>query len=231
MARQAKPQEEETPQSAPEWMVTFSDCMTLLLTFFVLLLSFSSFDNKKFSKLQAIYSTALNSIFPLRHDSRDSLNSLEPIKHVSENDKGSEKPTLSENPNQGLIKEEISNDLNDGIVLLLSSKKTFIGNGTILSSKGCEMLDDIASYMVEMPNRVVISERNPVYDENTEYLHLQRAWAIMDYLVSKKHIDKNRLSISISGTTSNEGSQGSDSKVENSDSKIEISLLQRSIYN
>ena len=30
---------------APEWMVTFSDCMTLLLTFFVLLLSFSSFDD------------------------------------------------------------------------------------------------------------------------------------------------------------------------------------------
>ncbi len=35
-------------QGAPEWMVTFSDCMTLLLTFFVLMLSFSSFDEKTF---------------------------------------------------------------------------------------------------------------------------------------------------------------------------------------
>lgn len=231
MARQGKPKEEESPQGAPEWMVTFSDCMTLLLTFFVLLLSFSSFDNKEFSKLQVIFSTALDSISPLLHDSRDSLNYLAPIRYTSENDSGSEKPILSENNNEGLLEEQLSSDLNDGVVLLLSSKNMFFGKGTILSSEGRDTLNDIALYIAEMPNRIVISERSPAYDEDTEPLRLQRAWAVMDYLASKKQIDKNRLSISISGTTSYKTSRVSDSKNENTGREIEISLLQRSIYN
>jgi len=37
------------PAGAPEWMVTYSDLVTLLLTFFVLLLSMASMDRIKFS--------------------------------------------------------------------------------------------------------------------------------------------------------------------------------------
>ncbi|MBN2589566.1 MAG: hypothetical protein JXA96_06875 [Sedimentisphaerales bacterium] len=231
MARNGKQQEEEAQPGAPDWMVTFSDCMTLLLTFFVLLLSFSSFDNKEFSKLQVIFSTALDSISPLLHDSRDSLNYLAPIRYVNEVDDGSEKPTQSENNDEGLLKEELSSDLNDGIVLLLPSKDIFYANGIKLSPKGRNILNDIASYLAEMPNRIVISERSPVYDEDTEPIRLQRAWAVMDYLVSKKQIDKNRLSVSISGTISYKGSKDSNSGKKNSERDIEISLLQRSIYN
>ena len=36
--------------SSPLWMTTYGDMVTLLLTFFVLLISFSSIDSKKFSK-------------------------------------------------------------------------------------------------------------------------------------------------------------------------------------
>ncbi|MBZ0264412.1 flagellar motor protein MotB [bacterium] len=36
------------PAGAPAWMTTFADMMTLLLTFFVLLLSFSTIENVKF---------------------------------------------------------------------------------------------------------------------------------------------------------------------------------------
>ncbi len=49
-----KQQEPDEAPGAPEWMVTFSDFMTLLLTFFVLLLSFSSFDDRVFRKLKVI---------------------------------------------------------------------------------------------------------------------------------------------------------------------------------
>ena len=54
--------EEDGPPGAPKWMVTFSDCMTLLLTFFVLLLTFSSFDDKSFRKMTTALSTALPSV-------------------------------------------------------------------------------------------------------------------------------------------------------------------------
>ncbi|RJP31758.1 MAG: hypothetical protein C4527_07195 [Candidatus Omnitrophota bacterium] len=46
------PKEEEPPQGAPEWMCTFSDMMSLLLCFFVLLFSLSTIEKKK--AIQAI---------------------------------------------------------------------------------------------------------------------------------------------------------------------------------
>lgn len=42
---------EETSQGAPDWVVTFADLMSLLLCFFVLLLSFSRLDNERFKEL------------------------------------------------------------------------------------------------------------------------------------------------------------------------------------
>ena len=45
MAPKKKPEEQEP--GAPGWMTTFADLMSLLLTFFVLLLSFSTMEEKK----------------------------------------------------------------------------------------------------------------------------------------------------------------------------------------
>lgn len=41
-------QEKNTHNSAPNWMVTYGDMVTLLLTFFIMLLSFASLDSAKF---------------------------------------------------------------------------------------------------------------------------------------------------------------------------------------
>ena len=43
--------EEGKPIGAPGWMVTFADMMTLVLCFFVLILSFSSVESQKFKKV------------------------------------------------------------------------------------------------------------------------------------------------------------------------------------
>jgi chemotaxis protein MotB len=43
--------EDAPEEGAPEWLVTFGDLMSLLLTFFVLLLSFSQMDAAKFKEL------------------------------------------------------------------------------------------------------------------------------------------------------------------------------------
>jgi len=57
MAEEQTPQQEEQketkcvcPAGAPAWMVTYSDLVTLLLTFFVLLLSMASMDPVKFTQ-------------------------------------------------------------------------------------------------------------------------------------------------------------------------------------
>ncbi len=44
-------EEHVCPENAPEWVVTFGDMMSLLLTFFILLLSFSTMDVLRFKDL------------------------------------------------------------------------------------------------------------------------------------------------------------------------------------
>ena len=71
MARVNKQVEQDEEPGAPEWMVTFSNCMTLLLTFFVLLLSFSSFDERIFKKLQMIFQAELPKVTKLEERSKE----------------------------------------------------------------------------------------------------------------------------------------------------------------
>lgn len=54
-----KKKQKETPPGAPAWMTTFSDLTTLLLCFFVLLFSFSSVSEDKYTQVAA----SLKSVF------------------------------------------------------------------------------------------------------------------------------------------------------------------------
>lgn len=226
--RPKKQSEEDGPAGAPEWMVTFSDCMTLLLTFFVLLLSFSSFDNRIFWRLKIIYCRALTNISPIKQSNRDSFLYLKPLKNP-ELERGSEKPTLKRGDSDGLLEETLSEDLHKLKVFIVSSKKVFWGTGTAISSEGRDIMSTMASFLKQMPNRVVISENGPGVEEN-EQSGLERAWAVLEYLTEKQGLDKSRFSISAASTLPQ-------NRLENgleqmgTDRAIEIVLLERSIYN
>ena len=45
MGKKREKKKEEKPAGAPAWMVTYSDMVTLLLTFFVMLLAMASFES------------------------------------------------------------------------------------------------------------------------------------------------------------------------------------------
>ena len=233
MARQKKQVESDEAPGAPEWMVTFSDCMTLLLTFFVLLLSFSSFDNRIFRSLKVVYSTALTSITPVRRSDRDAVLYLPPVKLIAELDKGSEKATSSQELKEGLLKEKKIMNLTTGMSFLISSKKVFWAKGSALSSEGRRVLDLMASFLRESPCRVVISENGPVNNQIDENFGLPRAWAVMEYLTNEQNLDSSRFSISAKGTLDikslSDGRLGRDSS--ETERMVEIALLQRSIYN
>ena len=233
MARVKKQEEAEEAQGAPEWMVTFSDCMTLLLTFFVLLLTFSSFDNRIFSRLKVIYSTALTSITPMKRSDRDAFTHIPPLKYVHELDKGSEKPTLMYSPLDGLMNEQEHTNFKRGMVFLTPSNNLFWGNGNAISSDGRRFLDTMAQFLKEVHNHVVISESNPTNNQDAEYKSLQRAWTIMNYLIYNHNLDKKRLSISMTSTLSDEMKKNIDSypDMSNSENRVEISLMEWSIYN
>jgi len=60
MAKQVKEQIEEPDEGAPRWMITFGDLMSLLLTFFVLLMSFSAVKEEDFNKALSSLQRALS---------------------------------------------------------------------------------------------------------------------------------------------------------------------------
>ncbi len=233
MGRGSKNAEPDEAAGAPEWMVTFSDCMTLLLTFFVLLLSFSSFDDRVFRSLKVLYSSALRTITPVLRSDKDAFLYLQPVRHVRDLNKGSEKPTLDRGSPDGLMKETGLVDLRNGLAFSISSKNVFWGKGTALSSEGRFTMDTMASFLREVPSRIVISEYGPADDQSSEHLGLPRAWAVMDYLISRQALDSKRFSLSAASTLA-QGSSGSgdpDLARPPTERTVEIVLLERSIYN
>lgn len=233
MARAKKQAESDEAPGAPEWMVTFSDCMTLLLTFFVLLLSFSSFDEKVFWQLKVIFSKSLPGVDKPDEAGKDAFFSARQIEPTSELDVGSEKPTLVEGLEDRSKQETEPVDFRRWKVFLISSKRIFWGKGTVISSEGRNIMTTMASFLKEVPGRIVISENGPphlpVEDKSggSKYFGLPRAWAVVEYLTTKQNLNKKWFSISAASTMPQESS-GSDEPDERT---VEIVLLERSVYN
>ncbi|MHC4532621.1 MAG: flagellar motor protein MotB [Planctomycetota bacterium] len=231
MIHAGKQVEEDEAPGAPEWMVTFSDCMTLLLTFFVLLLSFSSFDDKVFRKLKIIFMKALPSVSQSSEQNRDAVLSTEQIDMTPELSEGSEKPTLLKGLDNN-VREETPADFRSRKVFSISSEKIFWGNGALISAEGRRIMAAMASFLEEVPSRVVICENGPTGKNGGDQLGLSRAWAVLEYLTSSQNLDKNWFSVSAGSTIAQEGlrSAGLSRASLKSERTLEIVLLERSIY-
>ena len=233
MRRAKKQQEADEAPGAPEWMVTFSDCMTLLLTFFVLLLSFSSFDDRVFRRLKVIYSRAFASITPVIGTDSDSLLLLPRVKYTDDLDQGSEKPTLEEGLADGVMKETRLADLHGAMAFRFPSKRLFWGAGTVLSAEGRGTMNTMASFLRRVPSRIIITENGPSNNSGSEYFGLPRAWAITEYLSAEQEIDSGRFNIAAAGAAMQQDPRkgGPDSGQSESERTVEILLLEWSILN
>jgi len=225
--------EADDAPGAPDWMVTFSDCMTLLLTFFVLLLSFSSFDERVFWKLKSIFSGGFPSVSPDFRKDKDAFLPTDQITPTTELDAGSEKPTLSRGGGNNLKEDTEPGDFRSRKVFLISSQKIFWGKGAVISSQGRRILSAMASFLKEVAGRIVISEDGPADEEGGEEFGLARAWSAMEYMTSKHGLDKKRLSLSASSTTAQENLRDDalNRREAEAERVLEIVLLERSIYN
>lgn len=225
---------EDDAAGAPEWMVTYSDCMTLLLTFFVLLLSFSSFDDKDFYELKAIFAKSLQTVSPKAKTTKDALLPTEQIIPTKEINQGSEKPTLEISRSEGGLEEEASEmNFRNRKVFQWPSSRMFWGRGTAVSSEGRDILTTMAVFLKEVPSRIVISENGPKGEAASADFGLSRAWAIVEYLTMTHNLDKRQFSISGEGTFTGkefENSRG-DQSIAEDERRLEIVLLERSIYN
>jgi chemotaxis protein MotB len=199
MARARSDQSDESP-GAPEWMLTYSDCMTLLLTFFVLLISFSSFDDKVYRKMESAFVEGLASLGVQPTKDRPAFLDAPRIVHHEELEKGSEHPTkkgtYESNPSESLDFQDFQNQK----VFLLPSDRIFLGRGVRMSDHGRQVLADIAMLLNATSDRIIISEYAPQNDQSGDDLGLRRAWSVTTFLAEHQGVNVTRLGISSTGT-------------------------------
>ena len=233
MEREKKRAEPERQAGAPLWMVTFCDSMTLMLTFFVLLFSFSSFNVEVFEKLTMSFTKALSSDVPPVEKDKSAFLPMEQIVATGGPGEGSEKATLARGWEGGLKEETEGVDFRSRKVFLISSEEVFWGKGTVISSEGRDTLTKMALFLREVPELIVISENAPGGDKDSEQFGLLRAWAVMEYLTTKRGLDKKLFSISAASTLTQEGLKSSEPEHRGAEAErgLEIVLLERSICN
>jgi len=217
--KQKPKQEEESGEGAPLWIISFADMMSLLMAFFVMLSTFSSFGPAEAEKLQKAMTAALSPNF------LGGWNPLSPRPAVGpqaiaagQQEKGSDKPTLEETQGSGLLAETKAEEFRTRKVFLIESRKVFWGAGATLSRDGRDFLDTLAAFAARMPGRIVIAESGP--GDDTE-LGFNRALRTLTYLAAQG-VAKDRCCIAAKGTLPDQDS--------GSERTLEIAILDESIY-
>jgi len=229
-----QPEPEEAP-GAPVWMLTFSDCMTLLLTFFVLLITFSMPGNSEVNGIREAAARFLPGFDWANKMYRDSMSRYCDFYPAESVEAGSERPTLEKGTKGGLKETKAPSDFDIAKMFLMPSGNIFYGRGSVISSGGRDIMAAMASFLEKVPNRVVICEHGPDGNKDSEAMGLQRAWAVMEYLTTKYSLSRKRFSISCSAvSTADEDSLGID-KLNHPQTQVErtleIVVLDRSSYN
>lgn len=201
--------------SCNEWMVTFSDCMTLLLTFFVLLLAFSSFDTEAGGRLVGMFDGPPNpSVMARRRFAAESPVDRAPTV-VDRTEEGQENPTFDRlDPTYRPRKPEPVRSADaycDRRVLTIPSDILFWGQGAQVTPQGKTILAEAAAYLRLVPSQVVVCETVAAGPStaDAEDRALGRALAIVRHLTEAERIEPGRFSISTAV-----GESGSRAEVE-----------------
>lgn len=188
-------QEEQGPLGAPEWMVTFCDCMTLLLTFFVLLLSFTSFGEKTLPNLGNAFSDSMSSSIGLKSRSEQkAMSAQQQLKEAERVNKGSDIQPATENEINRITKQKKPIDFKNLKVFTIASEKLFWGDGVAISRSGQKLLHSLSILFKIVPSRVVISENGPHTDQQ---MAIKRSLAIVEYM-TLRGLESNNFSVTTS---------------------------------
>lgn len=203
--------EEDPPAGAPEWVVTYGDMMSLLLTFFIMLVSMSELKQDD-GKFRAMLDAIKQSFGPSLGSFGASGTSLQKRSVL---DKMASLGTASEG---GLLKSSRKakgpggahrtvRRIRDGNVVTLGGPVIFEAFSSTLTPALKQDLDVIAQVTARKPNRVEIrghASPEPIPDDapfrDAMDLSFARAHLVAQYLIAKG-IDPRRILVSAAGDT------------------------------
>jgi flagellar motor protein MotB len=211
-----KPAEEEGGgESAPLWIISFADMISLLMAFFVMLSTFNNFDKQAKEKLFATARAVLGQRGGWMPDRpKDSLSPA--LGEGDDVSKGPEKRSQEKTHKTGQINQTYSKRFFTDKVFLVPMEFLFYSTGTGLTADGRKWLDNLSIYLSNMPGRILIAEQN----NPTAASGPGRAVAAAEYL-TRKNIESGRISISTRTTDANLRTQ--------QDQMLEISVLEKDI--
>ncbi|WP_326564317.1 flagellar motor protein MotS [Bacillus andreraoultii] len=217
----AKKKSKPPKSGAPLWMVTYSDLITLVLVFFILLFSMSQVDLQKFEALsQSLKNRQILDFYPSAIPLDSSSNQVDDPIDVNETDQNSEedeKEMMKEDDSEGDRLDQLLMEVNGyieetglkgvvvatrterGIVLVLPEKIIFdTGDATIIKD-ALPFLERISSLLVKIPNVVKVEGHtdnrkihNVIYPSNWE-LSTARASSVIRYFIEKQNMDPTRF--------------------------------------
>ena len=196
--------EEDCPEGLPGWLATFGDLMSLLLTFFVLLLSFSTVDVMSFQHAMGSLQGALGVLsgqpqlsLPIRQSMPKTEGNLSQAEMM--NKAGSKlEHAIEEAGLQGDVHLEESTS---GIIIRISDKLFFeTADASVLESASI-VLDAVGKAISQIPNHVNVQGHTdsriintPNFASNWE-LSGMRALSVGRYFIDKWNISPQRISI------------------------------------
>lgn len=199
--------DDDAPGGVPPWMVTFSDCMTLLLCFFVMLLSFSSFEPASKQRLMSrIHSINFTSVFS---DPRSALDSYlpPPPRFFDQAAKGSDRhteqdPEETENPKR---RDDILNSaaFQNRRTFTMPCGKLFLGSGHRLRDDAGTKLDLIAKYLQLIPAcDITVAESRSRTPGPASEPQMLRSYSLMEALAERARRTEGSTAhrFSVSGT-------------------------------
>lgn len=212
MTKRRRLNTDESGSGSPAWMSTYSDMVTLLLCFFVLLFSFSEIDSKKFEAIMQSFQGSLGIL-----DSGTTIVDEDFITEAMEDDliikqqqELEEFRKLEESVENYLYKYGLESDIlvtyeNAGLVLRFQDNVLFDPGRATLKQRSKEILDDIATFLeasglieksirVEGHTDTVRVSPTSIYPTNWE-LSAGRASNVVRYLVEESGLQPQRLAI------------------------------------
>ncbi len=196
------------------WMTTFSDLMSLLLTFFILLFSMSNVSNEKFTQAAQSLSSSLigggegimdGVIVPFEDDNTGTNETVVPAEEL---EAPGLDPALIEIYNR-VINFVEKNDLEDKVIITADPKGVYVNvsnailfgkESASISREGRSVLKSVGKLLNQLDNRVVIEGHTDdipnaygQYPTNWE-LSVGRAVSVLRYLNENEHVDARRLS-------------------------------------
>lgn len=211
MARSARRQEE--PEQQAEWLLTYSDLVTLLLTFFVALFSMSVVEEHKFKELAKSVRTAFGSTESVvvgegTGDEMVSLNSeSESILDGSEGISEKELKEKAQETVKNLNLDENITVVDEGssLILRMNSIILFDSGDAELKENGKKILKDLSKFLIETGKEIEIqghTDNVPInsylYPTNWE-LSTKRATNVVLYLIQNCGMDPTKLKSSGKG--------------------------------